>query len=75
MKTETKSQLRNNPMVKNIAATPPQRGALKHKAAAFYLSVSEPTLFRLCKRGLIKPNRANRHKLYDVRELDRFLRS
>ena len=54
-------------------AQPPVRGALKHKPAAFYLSVSEPTLHRLVRRGLIKPNRATRHLLYDLRELDRFL--
>ena len=51
-------------------------GALKLKASCAYLGgVSEITLRRLIKRGLIKPNRALRHILIPVRELDRFLAS
>ena len=49
-------------------------GALKLKAAAEYLGgVSTITVRRLIKRGLIKPNRALRHVLIPVTELDRFL--
>jgi excisionase family DNA binding protein len=48
-------------------------GALKIKEAARYLSVSTVTVRRLINRGLIKPNRALRHILIPVVELDRFL--
>jgi excisionase family DNA binding protein len=49
-------------------------GALKIKDAAQYLGgVSTITVRRLIKRGLIKPNRALRHILIPVAELDRFL--
>jgi excisionase family DNA binding protein len=50
-----------------------QRGALKLKPAARYLSVSPITLRRLVERGLLKPNRATRHLLFPMAELDRFL--
>jgi len=50
-------------------------GALKIKAAASYLSVSTVTVRRLIERGLIKPNRALRHVLIPVAELDRFINS
>jgi excisionase family DNA binding protein len=57
-------------MKTNIA---PQ-GALKIKAAAAYLGgVSQITVRRLIDRGLIRPNRALRHLLIPVSELDRFL--
>lgn len=49
-------------------------GALKIKDAAAYLGgVSQITVRRLIARGLIKPNRALRHLLIPVSELDRFL--
>lgn len=51
-----------------------QGGALKVKPAAEYLSLSKPTIYRLVERGLLKPNRATRHLLFSVAELDRFLR-
>lgn len=48
--------------------------ALKIKDAAEYLGgVSTITVRRLIKRGLIKPNRALRHVLIPIGELDRFL--
>jgi excisionase family DNA binding protein len=50
------------------------RGALKLKPAAHYLSLSVPTVHRLVKNGLLKPNRATRHLLFPVEELQRFLR-
>jgi excisionase family DNA binding protein len=51
-----------------------QKGALKIKDAAVYLGgVNHQTVRRLIKRGLIKPNRALRHVLIPVSELDRFL--
>src|SRR5260370_35927033 len=49
-------------------------GALKIKDAAEYLGgISHITVRRLIKRGLIKPNRALRHILIPVAELDRLL--
>ena len=49
-------------------------GALKIKDAAEYLGgVSPITVRRLIKRGLIKPNRALRHILIPITELDRFV--
>ena len=48
--------------------------ALKIKDAAQYLGgVSVTTVRRLINRGLIRPNRALRHILIPVPELDRFL--
>jgi len=50
-------------------------GALKLKEARQYLGgLSIPTMHRLIKRGLLKPNRATRHLLFPLSELDRFLR-
>jgi excisionase family DNA binding protein len=47
--------------------------ALKLRQAATYLGVSTVSIRRLIKRGLIKPNRALRHILISIAELDRFL--
>jgi hypothetical protein len=53
----------------------PQRGALKLRDACEYLGgLSIPTMHRLVKRGLLRPNRSTRHLLFSVTELDRFLR-
>jgi hypothetical protein len=50
-------------------------GGLKLKPAAAYLGgLSVPTMHRLIARGLLKPNRATRHLLFPISELDRFLR-
>lgn len=50
-------------------------GALKSQQAREYLgNISEPTLHRLIRRGLLRPNRATRHLLFPISELDRFLR-
>jgi hypothetical protein len=48
-------------------------GALKVKDAANYLGVSPISVRRLIERGLIKPNRALRHVIIPISELDRFL--
>jgi excisionase family DNA binding protein len=49
-------------------------GALKIKQAAEYLGgVSTTSVRRLIKRDLIKANRALRHILIPIPELDRFL--
>jgi Helix-turn-helix domain len=47
--------------------------ALQLKRAAAYIDVSEMSMRRLIQRGFIKPNRALRHILISVAELDRFL--
>ena len=53
----------------------PLRGALKLRGACVYLGgLSVPTVHRLIKRGLLRPNRSTRHLLFPVAELDRFLR-
>ena len=58
-----------------IVHAPPVRGALKLKAACEYLGgLSVPTMHRLIERGLLRPNRALRHLLFPIAELDRFLR-
>jgi hypothetical protein len=50
-------------------------GALKSPDARKYLGgISVPTMHRLINRGLIRPNRAMRHLLFSIPELDRFLR-
>jgi excisionase family DNA binding protein len=51
------------------------RQALKLKQAAEYVGLSTVSIRRLIKRGLIKPNRALRHILIPVSELDRFLKT
>ena len=65
-----------NGVEQNIATAPAQSvGALKLKEARQYLGgLSTPTIHRLMKRGLLRPNRALRHLIFPVAELDRFLR-
>jgi excisionase family DNA binding protein len=53
--------------------SPQQRGALKLKDAADYLSISPVSLRRLIKRNVIKPVRSIRHLLIATAELHRFL--
>ena len=49
-------------------------GALKLTQARQYLGgLSVPTMHRLIKRGLLRPNRCLRHLLFPISELDRFL--
>jgi hypothetical protein len=61
--------------VEQSASAMPLRGALKLRGACAYLGgLSVPTVHRLIKRGLLKPNRSTRHLLLPVAELDRFLR-
>jgi Helix-turn-helix domain len=55
-------------------AAPVKAAALKLKESCQYLGgISQITLRRLISRGLIKPNRAIRHILIPIAELDRFL--
>jgi excisionase family DNA binding protein len=48
-------------------------GGLKLRQAARYISVSPMTVRRLVERGFLHPNRATRHLLFSIRDLDRFL--
>lgn len=75
MQKKSKRQQANG-VEQNIAAAPAQTvGALKLKEARQYLGgLSIPTIHRLMKRGLLRPNRALRHLLFTREELDRFLR-
>jgi hypothetical protein len=58
-----------------VAPTTQAVGALKLKPAAQYLGgLSVPTMHRLIKRGLLRPNKSTRHLLFPVGELDRFLK-
>jgi helix-turn-helix protein len=50
-----------------------QRGALKLRDAADYLSLSPISLRRLIDRGLLKANQKTRHLLITMAELNRFL--
>jgi len=47
--------------------------ALKIRQAAEYLGLSTVSIRRLIRRGLIRPNRALRHILIPVSELERFI--
>ena len=64
-----------NGVEENIATAPTQTvGAFKLKEARRYLgNISIPTMHRLMKRGLLRPNRALRHLIFSKVELDRFL--
>ena len=74
MSKEAKRQQANG-VEQKIATAPTQSvGALKLKAARQYLGGIVPTMHRLMKRGLLRPNRALRHIIFPVAELDRFLR-
>jgi hypothetical protein len=53
----------------------PLQGGLKLEQARHYIGgLSVPTIHRLIKRGLLRPNRSTRHLLFPIPELDRFLR-
>jgi len=49
--------------------------AVKTGEAAKRLSVTPKTIRSLVHRGLLKPNRATRHLLFPVEELERFLKA
>jgi DNA-binding transcriptional MerR regulator len=49
--------------------------ALKTVDAARRLNLTPKTIRSLVQRGLLKPNRATRHLLFPVAELDRFIQS
>jgi hypothetical protein len=74
MPKKTRRQ-RNGAEEKIIPAAPTTQtfGALKLKPAQ-YLSLSKPSIYRLVTRGLLHPNRATRHLLFSIEELNRFLR-
>jgi len=49
--------------------------AVKTREAARRLSVTDKTIRDLVRRGLLKPNRATRHLIFPIEELERFLKS
>jgi predicted DNA-binding transcriptional regulator AlpA len=49
------------------------RLALTTEEAAAALGIKPTTIWRLCKRGLLNPNRATRRPLFAVSEIERFL--
>ena len=58
----------------NATLAPSKQGALKLKDACGYLGgISPSSLRRLIERGLLRPNRALRHILIPIAELDSFL--
>ena len=48
--------------------------ALNRTEAARALGISNPTLDRLVRRGLLVPSRATRRPLFAITEIERFLR-
>jgi hypothetical protein len=50
------------------------RLAFTTEETAAALGVKPTTVWRLTKRGLLKPNRATRRPLYPVSEIERFLK-
>jgi hypothetical protein len=63
-------QLKSAPRDANVSPR-----ALKLKDACQYLGgLSVPTIHRLIRRGLLRPNKSTRHLLFTIIELDRFLR-
>jgi len=75
MSKEAKRQQANGVEEKIATASTQSVGGLKLKPAAQYLGgLSVPTMHRLIQRGLLRPNRALRHLIFSVAELDRFLR-
>ena len=50
-----------------------KRLALTTRETAAALGIDEVTIWRLCKRGLLNPNRATRRPLFPVSEIERFL--
>lgn len=61
-------------MAEKTSITALERDAYTMKETAQKLGVSYMTIFRLVKRGLLKPCVALRIKLISQREIDRFLR-
>jgi hypothetical protein len=69
-----KSMKRGASSADELGNPPINAVALKLKPAAKYLgNLSVPTMHRLVKRGLLKPNRKLRHLIFTLEELDRFL--
>jgi excisionase family DNA binding protein len=50
-----------------------KRKAYSIKETGMLLGISQPSVRRLIKRGLLRPNRALRHLLVPASEIDRFL--
>jgi hypothetical protein len=68
------ANITNQPPLSSKVSRTSNQGALKLKDACEYLGgISPASIRRLINRGLLKPNRALRHILIPVAELDRFL--
>jgi hypothetical protein len=68
------AKITDEPALPSGASRTPAQGALKLKGACQYLGgISPASLRRLINRGLLKPNRALRHLVFPIAELDRFL--
>jgi Helix-turn-helix domain len=68
------ANITNQPLLSSEVSRTPNQGALKLKDACRYLGgISPASLRRLISRGLLKPNRALRHLVFPIAELDRFL--
>jgi hypothetical protein len=59
---------------KACESSPPERGAFNTNEAATFLGISTVSLWRLEKRGLIKPIKLLRHNIWPRAELGRFLK-
>jgi hypothetical protein len=66
--------MRNSALAQPPANTPEARCALTLKMTAQVLSISEISVRRLVKRGLLRPNRALKKLLFSSVEIQRFLR-
>jgi predicted DNA-binding transcriptional regulator AlpA len=58
----------------NLTEAHANRLALTAKETARALGISDVTLWRLQKRGLIRPSRALRTPLFSLSEIERFLK-
>ena len=71
-----KAQNTNKPSIFNETTTTLNQGALKLKDSCAYLGgISPSSVRRLIERGLLKPNRALRHILIPIAELNHFINS
>ena len=70
----TKAAKQQSTSAETAKPTSVKQGALKLKDACEYLGgISASSIRRLVSRGLLRPNRALRHLLIPIAELERFL--
>jgi hypothetical protein len=75
-KTKTKRQAATRQSQAALTPIPPPPvGALKIDDARSYLGgVTRQTIYRLIRRGFLRPSRGTRHLIFAVVELDRYLK-